>query len=144
MTDLDRALIRRKLATMVRNLDDLAEIEGLTVEEFTTDRFRQKGTERLLQEVVECAVDINVHLLRARGRDAPPDYFRSFIRLGEAGDIPPELAAALAPSAGLRNRLVHEYDAIDDEIVLEAVREARAQYGRYVEAIERVLTEPRA
>lgn len=28
--------------------------------------------------------------------------------------------ASLAPSAGLRNRLVHEYEAIDDMVVIEA------------------------
>lgn len=32
---------------------------------------------------------------------------------------------SLAPSAGLRNRLVHEYEAIDDMVVIEAVRRAQ-------------------
>lgn len=139
MTELDRAMIRRKLATIVRNLDDLAEIEGMDVDAYISDRFRQKGTERLLQEVVESAVDINLHILRARGRETPSDYFSSFTRVAEAGDLSRELAQALAPSTGLRNRLVHEYDDIDDEIVLDAVREARALFAQYVDAIETAL-----
>lgn len=139
MTELDRALVRRKLTTIVRNLDDLAEIDGMDIDAFVSDRFRQKGTERLLQEVVESAVDINLHMLRARGRETPSDYFSSFIGLVEAGDLSRELAEALAPSTGLRNRLVHEYDDIDDAIVLEAVREARELFGQYVEAIEASL-----
>ena len=56
MTELDAALVRRKLAIISRNLDDLAVIEGLSLEEFRTDRFRLKGVERLLQETVEAAV----------------------------------------------------------------------------------------
>lgn len=141
MTELDRALIRRKLARIVRNLDDLGEIEGLSLDAFRSDRFRQKGTERLLQEVVEAAVDINLHLLRVRGRASPPDYFRSFILLGESGDLPTDLAERLAPSTGLRNRLVHEYDALDDAIVLAAVAEARDLFAEYVAVVETVLTE---
>lgn len=139
MTDLDRALVRRKLARILRNLDDLAPVEGLPLEAFRSERFRQKGTERLLQEVVEAAVDVNLHLLRVHGSPSPPDYYRSFTLLGDAGLIPGELAGALAPSTGLRNRLVHEYDDLDDGIVLDAVAEARRLYPRYVGAIEELL-----
>jgi len=139
VTDLDRALVRRKLARILRNLDDLAPIEALSLEAFRSERFRQKGTERLLQEVVEAAVDVNLHLLRVHGRPSPRDYYGSFTLLGDAGLIPNEVAEALAPSTGLRNRLVHEYDDLDDGIVLEAVAEARRLYPRYVSAIEELL-----
>jgi uncharacterized protein YutE (UPF0331/DUF86 family) len=43
----------------------------------------------------------------------------------------------LAPSAGLGHRLVHEYDEIDDAIVLTAVRFARDLFPAYLEAVER-------
>jgi len=49
------------------------------------------------------------------------------------------LNSRLAPSTGLRNRLVREYDEIADEIVLDAVGEARELYGRYVAAVEGLL-----
>jgi uncharacterized protein YutE (UPF0331/DUF86 family) len=39
----------------------------------------------------------------------------------------------------LRHRLVHEYDEIDDAIVLAAVRSARSLYPAYLEAVERYL-----
>jgi uncharacterized protein YutE (UPF0331/DUF86 family) len=137
LTELDRALVRRKLAAIARNLGDLGAIQGLTLEEYRSDRFRQKGTERLLQETVEAAVDVNLHLLGAAGHPIPPDYYESFVQAGRAGLIPEDLARQLAPSAGLRNRLVHEYDAIDDAIVLEAVSEARRQFASFAAAIER-------
>lgn len=139
MTELDRALVRRKLATIVRNLADLAAVEGLALDEYRRDRFRQKGTERLLQEAIEAAVDINLHLLSAAGKATPPDYYESLLSAGRAGLIPDDLARQLAPSAGLRNRLVHEYDVIDDAIVLAAVRAARQRYAAFVAAIERHL-----
>jgi uncharacterized protein YutE (UPF0331/DUF86 family) len=139
VTELDRALVRRKLATIARNLADLAAVEDLTLDEYRRDRFRQKGAERLLQEAIEAAVDVNLHLLSAGKHATPPDYYQSFIAAGRAGVIPDELARQLAPSAGLRNRLVHEYDAIDDAIVLGAVRAARQQYTAFIAAIDRHL-----
>lgn len=140
MTEVDAALVRRKLAVISRNLDDLAEVEGLELEDYREDRFRQKGTERLLQETVEAAVDANTHILRALGETVPADYFQSFVEVGHAGVIPSELAERLAPSAGLRNRLVHEYEEIDDRIVLDAVKEAREGLGDYVARVEAWLS----
>lgn len=141
MTEVDAALVRRKLAVISRNLDDLAEVEGLELQDYREDRFRRKGTERLLQETVEAAVDANMHILRAAGAWTPPDYFQSFVDVGRAGVIPPDLAGSLAPSAGLRNRLVHEYEEIDDRIVLDAVTEARDGFGDYVARVEAWLSD---
>ncbi len=138
MTEFDAALARRKLATIRRNLDDLAVVRDLTVAEYRADRFRQKGTERLLQETVEAAVDVNMHVLRALG-ESPTDYFTSFVQLGRQGVIGEDLADLLAPAAGLRNRLVHEYEDLDDAIVLEAVGDAIDQFSWYVEQVERYL-----
>ena len=73
MTPLDRALVQRKLATIVRNLDDLAAIVDLPLAEYRRDRFRQKGTERLLQEPLGAAIDANLHLLRTAGAPVPDD-----------------------------------------------------------------------
>jgi uncharacterized protein YutE (UPF0331/DUF86 family) len=53
--------------------------------------------------------------------------------------VPATLAETLAPAAGLRNRLVHEYDVIDDAIVLDAVGRARRDFAAYVTAIEQYL-----
>jgi uncharacterized protein YutE (UPF0331/DUF86 family) len=139
MTELDAALVRRKLTVIRRNLDDLSALEHLSLAQYRENRFRLKGTERLLQETVEAAVDANLHLLRAAGAATPGDYYMSFVELGRAGILAEELAARLAPSAGLRNRLVHEYDDIDDAIVLAAVRDARRDYADYIGALEHHL-----
>lgn len=139
MTELDRALVRRKLAAITRNLADLAAVRHLSLSEYRADRLRQKGIERLLQETIEAATDANLHLLRAAGHPAPVDYFGSFVQAGTYGVIPPDLASRLAPAAGLRNRLVHEYDAIDDAIVLRAVDESQELFGAYVDEVERYL-----
>ena len=139
MTELDAALVRRKLATIVANLADLARVEALSLADYRADRFRQKGTERLLQETVEAAVDANLHLLRTVGA-APTDYFDSFVQMGRHRLLPESLARDLAPAAGLRNRLVHEYDAIDDAVVLAAIAQARRLFTAYVTAVEAGLT----
>ena len=139
MTGLDRALVRRKLGTIARNLDDLQGLGRLTLDDYRRDRIRQKAVERLLQEIVEAAVDANQHLLATTGHGVAADYYQSFVEMGHRSVIPADLAKVLAPAAGLRNRLVHEYDEIDDKIVLEAVTSAARDFPRYVDAVERYL-----
>jgi uncharacterized protein YutE (UPF0331/DUF86 family) len=140
VTEIEIGLVRRKLAVMAQDLVDLTSLSGLTLEEYRRDRLRLKGIERLLQEVVEAAVDVNLHLLRAAGAATPPDYHESFLAMGRQGIVPAALGEALAPAAGLRNRLVHEYDDIDDAIVLRAVAAAPVQFGAYIQQIERYLS----
>lgn len=136
MTALDADLVRRKIATISRNLTALQQVDGISLADYEDDLYRKKGAERLLQEAIEAAVDTNLHLLRVSGAATPSDYYESFISLGKEGIIATELAERIAPAAGLRNRLVHEYDDIDDKIVLESVTEARQTFREYVAAIE--------
>ena len=69
MTELDGALVRRKLAVLARNLSDLESVRDLSPAEYREDRFRRKAVERMLQEAIDAAVDANLHLvLEAVGR----------------------------------------------------------------------------
>ena len=109
MSPIEVEIIRRKLAIITENLAALKPIETIAEEEYIRDIYKRKATERLLQELIEAAIDINSHIIVQTGNTAPDDYYESFIKAGELGIIPSTLAERLAPSAGLRNRLVHEY-----------------------------------
>lgn len=96
-------------------------MRAIALDEYRARVWERKGVERVLQEAIEAALDVNAHLIAELGHTVPDDYFGGFTKLGDLGVLPAELAHALAPAAGLRNRLVHEYDAIDDAKVLAAV-----------------------
>jgi len=51
----------------------------------------------------------------------PQSYADTFLLAGQNGLIPMELAQRLIPAAGLRNRLVHDYEAIDPSRVHAAM-----------------------
>ena len=136
MTPVDPAVIRRKLGLIINNLQALESIRDIAPVRYREDLFLRKGTERLLQETIEAAIDLNTHLLVQSGQAPPDDYFRGFLLLAERGILPADLAAALAPSASLRNRLVYEYDDLIDAIVLDAVKKLLQLYPQYVAAID--------
>ena len=44
----------------------------MSIEEYTEDLYRRKATERLLQEMIEAAIDINTFIIVQTGK---PNYF---------------------------------------------------------------------
>ena len=140
MSPIDAAIIRGKLGHIMTSLDLLRPMRAMPLAEYRERVWERKGIERVLQEAIEAALDINAHVIAERGLDVPDDYFGGFVKLGDIGILSADLAAALAPSAGLRNRLVHEYDAIDDAKVLAAVGTILDLYPHYIQAIESELT----
>jgi uncharacterized protein YutE (UPF0331/DUF86 family) len=135
MSPIEVEIIKRKLAIIMENIKALGPIKNMTKEEYSRDLYKRKATERLLQELIEAAIDINTHIIVQTGNTVPDDYYDSFIKAGELKIISADLGQRLAPSAGLRNRLVHEYDFLNHSIVFEAVRMADTLYSKYIKEI---------
>ena len=140
MSPLDAAIVRRKLRRIQANSDMLDAAAGKSdVASYERDGLLRRAVERLLQETTDVAVDVNNMLLRYTGAPPAEDYFSSFIDLGRQGILTTDLARELAPAAGLRNRIVHEYEDLDSSLVLRSAQQAPALFGRYVSAIEGYL-----
>lgn len=136
--------VERKLQLIAEDLGRLAEFRDDSYEDLVSDDLRLAGLERILERIVLRAIDVNEHLIGAlaTGREEKATrltYRETFLRLADYGVYPRELGEAIAPSAGLRNVLVHEYNDIDHRIVHGAVRMALEQYSAYVEHVERFL-----
>ncbi|MBI2863378.1 MAG: DUF86 domain-containing protein [Chloroflexi bacterium] len=140
MTPADMAVVQRKLAVITEALSLLRPIKDMSLEDYLHKIYERKATERILQTLVNAAIDVNTHLLVGAGLPPPVDYYQSFLDIAEKlGVLDRDLALRLAPSAGLRNRLVHEYDTLDDAIVHASLREVLDLYPQYVEAVLRYL-----
>ncbi len=134
MVDID--LVRRKLARMNMYLEKLKPIAQKKISDYKEDFYLKSSAERLIQLVVECASDINNHVVVETKRRPPEDYGLAFIRASEAGLISRELAERLKGSAAMRNILVHEYMDIDDDKVFKAIPLALKDYKEYMAQVE--------
>ena len=126
---IDQELVTRKLTLVAQ---DLRRLEDLVA----------KGAERYVERMIGRMIDVNYHVLTESGQAPPPDYFESFLALARLGVLEPAFARRLAPSAGLRNRIVHEYDAIDPGRVFDAIQLALEDVPAYVPAVQRFLGAP--
>lgn len=125
-------VLARKLERLRRYLDDLAAHRGRTAEEVAADPY---AVERLLELVVQVAVDILSHQLVERGL-TPESYRQTFEQSGAEGLVPGDLADRLSRAAGLRNVLVHLYEDIDYQIVAASIDAALADFGALLRKLE--------
>ena len=136
---VDRELVNRKLSQMVEYLTALTPLQALSYEDYLQQPLARYAAERLLQLLVDTAVDINAHLSVDLLGVPPQDYYDSFLKAAQVGVLPAAFALAIAKSTGLRNRLVPQYEAIDHTIVHSAMTEAIAQYTEYCRHITTCL-----
>ncbi len=139
MTQLDLEVVLRKLSTIQKYLNVLRTKEMLTQTDYDGDLEQQIIVERSLHLLIESAVDINTHIVVSDRRVPPETYRDSFIDVAKVGAISQELARELAPAAGLRNRLVHDYEDIDATIVRDSVALALRLLPQYLEQIKAYL-----
>jgi uncharacterized protein YutE (UPF0331/DUF86 family) len=134
-------VVRRKLTQLHGYLDELAVHRGLTMDDYVRRGGPRRTVERLLQLIVEAAVDTNVHVVTELEQAPPADYRSSFIAAARQGMIPADLAERLTPAAGLRNLLVHEYGNVRDDLVHAAIAPALDDFRSYAHAVQRWLDE---
>jgi uncharacterized protein YutE (UPF0331/DUF86 family) len=85
--------------------------------EFDEDPYLCDIVERNLEVAAQCCIDISNRIISLEGAQKPVDYYDAILRMGQLGVLPSEFARSLAPLAGFRNILVHEYLALDwDEV----------------------------
>lgn len=134
-----REIVQEKLTALLSYYRELAVLEHVTFDDYLGNHLYKRTVERLQQLIVEAATDINNMVLREAGKEIPADYYSSFIKMAEAKVFPMEFALEIAPSTGLRNIIVHEYQAIDDRMVYVSIRSIMKCYLKYMDYLEKYL-----
>ncbi|MDK2917594.1 MAG: hypothetical protein PWQ37_327 [Candidatus Petromonas sp.] len=132
-------VINEKLLKITTYINELKEIKPDTFEEYKKDIVKKYAIERLIQLIIDLALDINNIILSNMKKPPANDYFNSFIDLIELDILDHDFAYNIAPSTGLRNRLVHEYESINDKIVYESIDKVTVFYSKYVSVINRFV-----
>ena len=135
MSTINIDLIRRKLSRLTMYLERLKPLLEKKIGDYLKDDYLRFSTERLIQLIVECAADINNHVVVKNGQKPPEDYRSSFVKAAEAGLISRGLADNIKGSAGMRNILVHEYMDIDDKLIFETIPLAIKHYREYCKEV---------
>jgi uncharacterized protein YutE (UPF0331/DUF86 family) len=103
-------------------LHRLGSLQAKSHADFNADPYLRDIAERNLEVAAQCVIDVSQRAIALCGARKPRDYQEAILIGGEIGLIPADLAQRLAPIAGFRNVLVHQYLTIDWATVYEALQ----------------------
>ena len=123
-------------------LDDLRAVTPIAqkpLDDYLASATDEIVTERYLERMIGRMIDMNYHLITEAGHAPPRDYYDSFTQLAKLRILEPPFASQIAACAGLRNRLVHEYDEIDPRRVYEGLQAAVRDVPEYLRRVNDYL-----
>lgn len=132
---IDKEFIKTKLFLIKSYYEELQHILSFPDSEIKKDFIKLRAIERIIQLIVDEIIDINNHIVRYHSLKLPSDFQSSFLILAENNILSESFAKKIAPVVGLRNRLVHRYEKIDIDILLNSIRKNKDDFIEYVRNI---------
>ena len=114
---MDREVIEQKLESLRRCLQRVEEKCPPSAEILAGDLDRQDILALNLSRAVQLCVDIGAHIIAGKTAQPPATMGQTFDVIAGLGIITPELAVRLKNAVGFRNIAVHNYEAINWQIV---------------------------
>ena len=139
MAPLDKNIIKRKTELIESDLERLKEVKAMSLSEFLDDSILIAATERWLQRIAGRLIDINYHILKEDVGVSPKDYYDSFELMQKNSFVEKDVSENVAPITGLRNRLAHEYDEIDNQLLYESVHSTLQFVPKYLLQLTSIL-----
>ena len=107
-------------------MDELSErlarlrpLQAKSRDDFSEDAYLRDIVERNLEVAAQCCIDLSHRIIAIEQAVKPRDYYEAILQMGELGVVPMPFARQLAPIAGFRNILIHEYLSVDWDEVFE-------------------------
>ena len=138
---MDREVVEQKLESLRRCLLRIETKCPVDADILAADFDLQDIISLNLSRAVQLCVDIGAHLIA--GMDVlPPDTMgQTFDVLAQAGLMTTELAGDLKKAVGFRNIAMHNYEAINWQIVHSIVKNHLQDFTAYARIVSGLLTE---
>ena len=104
-------------------LEELSKIVPSEFNDYKSNNLVKAACERYFEKIVEAITDIAFMIIVKRKFRVPEDDIDAFRILLEHKIVDEELYKKLKRAKGMRNILTHQYGAVKDEIVFEAISE---------------------
>lgn len=120
---VDKEKIRQKLHFMRENIKLLEEnFKRMALDEFKNNSIYEPAATRMLQITIEAMLDICAHII-AREALGMPKTYKDIVQIAVKNDlIPNEMEKTFINMSKFRNRVVHLYNEIESEEILEIIK----------------------
>ncbi len=135
----NKELLRRKINKIENYIKEIEPLLVLNSNEIVSDILKLRTVERNFQLIVDTMLDINTHIISSENLKTPETLQETFLILGDGGVLPVDFVKKIAPVVGLRNIVVHEYEKVDNEKMMQDLKDGISQFGEYLISIDNFL-----
>lgn len=128
--ELQKNLILLKSVSLNINKDNLKE-----------DMIKYWGIERGIQICIECVIDISNVIISTLDIEKPDTYKECILVLGNEDIIPQRFAKQISNMVSFRNILVHDYMKIDEEIIINVLKNNLDDFAKFMNYINQWIKE---
>jgi len=122
-----------KINIIIERCENISEwMGGYEAESFVRDEKTKLAVYKAFQEIVESCMDI-IAMVCKDEKIVPKDDYTNIENLGF---IDERIKGAIIEANGLRNRLVHHYNHLEDFIAFVSIEELLPEIDEFVEVIE--------
>uniref|UniRef100_A0A7C3SP52 DUF86 domain-containing protein n=1 Tax=Dictyoglomus turgidum TaxID=513050 RepID=A0A7C3SP52_9BACT len=132
---VDKELILKKLSEIEEHLQELEEFKDISIDDYRNDWKIQRIVERTLQILIEICIDVANHIISDEKWRVPSSYSETFKILYENRVIDDELFKNLEKMAKFRNIIVHNYDKISPEVMVNILKKDLIDFLRFKDSI---------
>jgi len=132
-------VIENRLKKLQDYLEKLVELKSINKNEFISDFRNSNSAKYLLQVSIESCLDIANHIIASEKFRSPDDYADSFRILNEQKIVPDSLIDRLIEMAKFRNRIVHIYWEVDEDLVYDIIQNYLNDFELFIQSILKVL-----
>ena len=129
---------RDKLNLILERTADIEDWTSIEISDFISDKKTRLAVYKAFQELLEAALDI-VAMSCRDSRIISKDDYANVEALYQKNIIDERLKNALIESNGLRNRLVHRYNTLDDRTAFESILELLPDFKYFTEVMDKWL-----
>lgn len=135
MSEIDKQFIEKRLDNILKYCRELDALLEFSNAEIKNDTLKAHTLERLAQLIVDEMIDVNEYIIQVHSFPVPDDFQSTFLVLSRHGVFSEEFARLIAPVVGLRNRIVHRYEEIDLELLIETARKEKDDFKKFVSSV---------
>lgn len=129
---VNRPIILRKVSSIENHLRRIKGLPSISLDEFRKDTNVQDILLFNLTQAIQNCIDIAAHIVSDEGWGVPATQSEMFDTLVEKSVISRELAIRLIAMVGFRNRVIHEYERLNLEIVYRVWTERLTDIEKFV------------
>ena len=132
---VDREKAERKIQQLDEFLAILEKLSKISNNELLKDPITLGSIKYYLQVSVESCIDMANHIISSERLRAPKDYGDTFNILSEEGIISDNFTQVMQKMVKFRNRIVHIYGEVDNQYVLDILKNRLDDFQTFRNAI---------